>query len=80
MRALICEFGNLVRSQFRIYQLISNNLACLRIESFLSLGSIMAFRSDRFPTDRTFFEELFLDEELADLALQMGSAAFLFLS
>ncbi len=30
----------------------------------------MAFRSDRFPAGRTFFEELFLDEELADLALE----------
>jgi hypothetical protein len=49
------------------------------MESFLSLGSIMAFRSDRFPADRTFFEKLFLDKELADLALQMRGAAFLLL-
>ena len=48
------------------------------MESFLSLGSIMAFRSDRFQADRTFFEIL-SDEELANLALKMGGAAFLFL-
>ena len=47
-----------------------------------SLGSIMAFRSYRFPAARTFFEEFLLDEELPDLALQMrgplilGSAFF----
>ena len=39
----------------------------------------MAFRSDRFPADRTFFEEFFLDSELADLAFQVRSAAFLLL-
>jgi hypothetical protein len=53
--------------------------AGLRMDRFLSLGPIMAFRSVRFPADRTFFEELFLDEELTDLVLQVGSAAFLFL-
>jgi hypothetical protein len=51
-------------------RLIPSNFDHFRIESFLSLGSIMAFRSDRFPAGRTFFEELFLDEELADLALE----------
>ena len=66
----------LVSRGARRLRLMPTSSHCLRTESLGCWVSIMAFRSDRSPAARTFFEKFLLNDELTNLAFQAGGLRF----